>query len=46
MPLNIKNKEVEKLIDEIASVTGEIKTEAVRKALEDRWSRIRCSSRQ
>jgi antitoxin VapB len=41
MPLNIKNSEVERLIDEITALTGESKTEAVRKALLDRKSRIR-----
>jgi antitoxin VapB len=41
MPLNIKNPEVERLIDEITALTGESKTEAVRKALLDRKSRIR-----
>ncbi len=40
MPLNIKNPEVERLIDEIADLTGETKTEAVRKALEERRARL------
>jgi len=40
MPLNIKNPEVERLIDEIAGLTGETKTEAVRKALEERRARL------
>lgn len=36
MALNIKNREVERLATELAEVTGESKTEAVRKALEQR----------
>lgn len=40
MPLNIKNEEVERLVEEVASMTGETKTEAVRRALADRHRRI------
>ena len=40
MPLNIKNLEVERLAEEIARLTGESKTEAVRKALEERRTRL------
>jgi antitoxin VapB len=40
MPLNIKNPEVERLISEIARMTGETKTEAVRRALEERRARL------
>jgi antitoxin VapB len=40
MPLNLKNPEVERLVDEVAKVTGESKTEAVRKALEERRERL------
>ena len=40
MPLNIKNPEVERLVEEVAKVTGESKTEAVRKALEERRERL------
>ena len=36
MALNIKNREVERLASELAELTGESKTEAVRKALEQR----------
>lgn len=36
MALSIKNPEVERLVDEVARITGESKTEAVRKALEER----------
>ena len=40
MPLNIKNPEVERLVAEIAALTGESKTEAVRKALRERRARL------
>ena len=40
MALNIKNEEVERLLDEVVSITGETKTEAVRKALEERQQRL------
>ncbi len=40
MALNIKNREVERLADEVAELAGETKTEAVRKALEERRSRL------
>jgi antitoxin VapB len=33
MPLNIKNAEVERLAQQIAQLTGETKTEAIRQAL-------------
>jgi antitoxin VapB len=36
MPLNIKNAEVESLAAEISRLTGETKTEAIRKALIER----------
>ncbi len=36
MTLNIKNAQVAKLLDEVVQLTGETKTEAVRKALEER----------
>jgi antitoxin VapB len=36
MALNIKSPEVERLASELAKITGESKTEAVRKALEQR----------
>jgi antitoxin VapB len=36
MALNIKNPEAERLASELAKITGESKTEAVRKALEQR----------
>jgi antitoxin VapB len=40
VPLNIKNPEVERLVREIADLTGESKTEAVRKALEERREKL------
>jgi antitoxin VapB len=40
MPLNIKNAEVERLVAEIADLAGETKTEAVRRALEERRERL------
>jgi antitoxin VapB len=41
MALNIKNSEVEALIAEVAQLSGETKTEAVRRALEERRARLR-----
>lgn len=41
MPLNIKNPQVEQLADEIARMTGESKTEAIRQALLERRARLR-----
>jgi antitoxin VapB len=40
MGLNIKNKDVERLIDEVTLLTGESKTEAVRRSLEERRARL------
>lgn len=40
MALTLKNLEVEALASELASLTGESKTEAVRKALLERRSRL------
>ena len=40
MAINIKNHEVERLVSEVAELTGESKTEAVRKALEERKERL------
>lgn len=40
MALNIKNPDVERLADEVARLTGESKTEAIRKALEERRARL------
>lgn len=40
MALNLKNAEVERLAAEVAQLTGESKTEAIRRALEDRRRRL------
>jgi antitoxin VapB len=44
MALNIKNKETEELAAEVASITGESKTGAVRQALRERRDRLRLQS--
>lgn len=44
MALNIKNTEVERLATEVARLTGESKTEAIRRALDERRRRLRASS--
>ena len=41
MALNIKNAAVEQLAAEIARLTGESKTEAIRKALEERRRQLK-----
>jgi antitoxin VapB len=41
MALNIKNAEVERLAAEVARLTGESKTEAIRRALEERRRRLK-----
>lgn len=40
MALSIKNRDVETLAEEVAALTGETKTEAVRKALSERKQRL------
>jgi antitoxin VapB len=40
MALNLKNAEVEQLATAVARLTGESKTEAIRRALEERQSRL------
>ena len=40
LALNIKNAEVERLAAEVAEMARETKTEAIRKALEDRKARL------
>jgi antitoxin VapB len=45
MPLSIKNDETERLAREVASATGESLTEAIHKALEERWSKLRAQRR-
>ena len=41
MAMNIKSATVERLATEVARMTGESKTEAIRKALEDRKRRLK-----
>lgn len=40
MALNIKNERVERLASQVVALTGETKTEAVRRALEERLDRL------
>ena len=40
MALNLKNAEVERLAADVARLTGESKTEAIRRALEERRRRL------
>jgi antitoxin VapB len=40
MAVNIKNQDVENLLNEVVQLTGESKTEAIRKALEERRKRL------
>lgn len=44
MALNIKDKETEALVAEIASLTGETKTGAVRQAARERLERLKLQS--
>jgi len=44
VPLNIKNPEVERLATEVARLTGESKTEAIRRALQERRHRLKGAS--
>jgi antitoxin VapB len=41
MALNIRHRETEELATAVAELTGETKTEAVRRALQDRLERLR-----
>ena len=43
MALNIRHAETERLASELAEMTGETKTTAVREALRDRLERLRRS---
>jgi antitoxin VapB len=45
MPLSIKNDDTERLARQVASETGESLTEAIRKALEERWQRLKAKRR-
>lgn len=40
MALNIKNHDVETLLEQVVKMTGETKTDAVRVALEERYRRL------
>jgi antitoxin VapB len=44
MALNLKNTEVERLAAEVARLTGESKTEAIRRALEERKRRLKTAA--
>ena len=44
MALNLKNADVERLAAEVARLTGESKTEAIRRALEERRRRLKGAS--
>ena len=44
MALNLKNAEVERLAAEVARLTGESKTEAIRRALEERKRRLKAAA--
>ena len=44
MALNLKNAEVERLAAEVARLTGESKTEAIRRALDERRRRLKAPS--
>jgi antitoxin VapB len=41
MPLSIKNEATERLARQVASAAGESLTEAIQKALEERWERLK-----
>ncbi len=45
MALNLKNPEVERLAAEVARLTGESKTEAIRRALDERRRRLKGHAR-
>ena len=41
MPLSIKNEDTERLARQVADETGESLTEAIQKALQERWERLK-----
>jgi len=45
MALSIKNDETERLARQVARETGESLTEAIQKALQERWERLRTRQR-
>ena len=46
MPLSIKNDATERLARQVANETGESLTEAIQKALEERWERLKARRRK
>jgi antitoxin VapB len=46
MALNIRNQDVERLAHDLAALTGESKTQAVMKALQDRLEAVRHRQRK
>jgi antitoxin VapB len=45
VPLSIKNDATERLARQVADATGESLTEAIQKALEERWARLAAKRR-
>lgn len=45
MPLSIKNDATERLARQVADETGESITQAIQKALEERWERLKTKRR-
>ena len=45
MPLSFKNDATERLARKVADATGESLTEAIQKALEERWARLSAKRR-
>jgi antitoxin VapB len=45
MALSIKNEETERLARQVARETGESLTEAIQKALQERWERLKARRR-
>ncbi len=45
MPLSIKNDATERLARQVADETGESLTQAIQKALEERWERLKTRRR-
>ena len=45
MALSIKNEETERLARQVAQETGESLTEAIQKALQERWERLKARRR-
>ena len=45
MPLSIKNEVTERLARQVAAETGESLTEAIQRALQERWDRLKAKRR-